>query len=389
VGGTIDDEGWTSLGDAPGLIALSHLRWGSVHQRPHHLMAQAARTRAVFYVEEPWFDAEHPALEQIPAPEGPTVFVPHLPVRMSEDEADATLALMIEGLADRLAGTGYVLWFETPMFAAHTRALRPLASVYDCMDELSGFAGAPASLSEREVELLASVDVVFTGGRALFERKRGLHRSVHAFPSSVDADHFRRARGAVREPRAQAGIPHPRLGFSGVVDERMDLSLLDGIAAARPEWHLVIVGPILKIDASRVPDRPNIHYLGERPYADLPAFLSGWDAGLIPFARNGATRYISPTKTLEYLAAGVPVVSTSIPDVVAPYGVEGFARIADSPADFVSATEHALAEDRGDFGRRADAILRRTSWERTWAEMEQFVDEAIERRAATVMAGHA
>jgi glycosyltransferase involved in cell wall biosynthesis len=379
----MDDDGSTSPGrDAPGLIALSHLRWGSVHQRPHHLMSQAAHTRPVFYVEEPWFDAARPDLEEIPTPEGVTVFVPHLPAAMAEADADAMLAGFIDGLAARLVADGYVLWFESPIFTPHTEDLHPLASVYDCMDELAGFAGAPVALRRREAELLSRVDLVFTGGRALYERKRGLHESVHAFPSSVHASHFRRARSAITEPACQAAIPRPRVGFAGVVDERMDLGLLDRIAAARPDWQLVLVGPVLKIDPATLPTRPNIHYLGERPYAELPAFMGGWDVATIPFARNEATRYISPTKTLEYLAAGLPVVSTSIGDVVRPYGEQGFARVADEHGAFVAALADALAEDRAALGVRADELLARTSWERTWARMDALVGEVVAFRSA-------
>src|SRR4051794_1186902 len=206
------------------------------------------------------------------------------------------------------------------MALAFTYHLRPLGVVYDCMDELSAFAGAPASLRARERELLTRADVVFTGGQSLYEAKRGAHPNVHAFPSSVDVNHFAAARRRHDDPPDQQAIPRPRIGFFGVVDERMDMALLSGVAERRPDWHLVLLGPVVKIDPAVLPERANVHHLGPKPYAELPQYIASWDVAMLPFARNEATRFISPTKTPEYLAAGRPVVSTSIRDVVRPYG---------------------------------------------------------------------
>ena len=271
----------------------------------------------------------------------------------------------------------YVLWYYTPMATEFTRRLNPRAVVYDCMDELSAFAGAPAAMQLREQELLAKADVVFTGGQTLFESKRHSHPNVHAFPSSVDVDHFARARVIQADREDQAHIPHPRLGFFGVVDERMDLELLRQLAAARPDWHLVIIGPVVKIDPALLPAAANIHYLGPKPYEELPSYLAGWDVALLPFARNDATRYISPTKTPEYLAAGKPVVSTSIRDVVRPYGTTGLARIADEVGEFVAAVEASLTEDSSARLRQVDAFLTQTSWDGTWARMYRLVSAAM------------
>jgi UDP-galactopyranose mutase len=269
------------------------------------------------------------------------------------------------------------------MAMGFTNHLSPRAVVYDCMDELSAFAGAPASMREREQELLARADVVFTGGQTLFESKRHSHPNVHAFPSSVDVAHFARARAAQPDRDDQARIPHPRLGFFGVVDERMDVELLRQVAAARPDWHLIIVGPVVKIDQSLLPTAANIHYLGPQQYEDLPAYLAGWDVALLPFARNDATRYISPTKTPEYLAAGKPVVSTSIRDVIRPYGMAGLARIADEPADFVAAVEAALVEDSAERLRQVDAFLTQTSWDGTWTRMYHLISAAMTATSGT------
>jgi UDP-galactopyranose mutase len=191
----------------------------------------------------------------------------------------------------------------------------------------------------------------------------------------VDVAHFSRARTPQPDPADQANIPHPRLGFYGVVDERMDLDLVEAVAREREQWHQVIVGPCVKIDEASLPRRPNIHYLGMKRYDELPAYLSGWDVALLPFARNESTRFISPTKTPEYLAAGRQVVSTSITDVVRPYGQLGFVGIADQPAAFIQAIEHALTVDAGDWLPRVDRFLADLSWDRTWASMRGLIEE--------------
>jgi glycosyltransferase involved in cell wall biosynthesis len=248
--------------------------------------------------------------------------------------------------------------------------------VYDCMDELSCFAGAPTKLRELERELFARADVVFTGGQSLYEAKKSQHRNVHAFPSSVDAAHFGAARGPLADPEDQAALPHPRLGFFGVVDERMDLELVAALADARPSYQIVILGPVVKIDPESLPRRPNLHWLGKKDYRELPAYLAGWDAAIMPFARNEATRFISPTKTLEYLAAGKTVVSTAITDVVKPYGDRGLVEIADR-AGFPAAVDRALGEQRLGWRAAADAFVASTSWDSTWAKMNEIVDRCL------------
>jgi UDP-galactopyranose mutase len=254
------------------------------------------------------------------------------------------------------------------------------------MDELSAFKGASPLLRGLESELLSRADLVFTGGQSLYEAKRDRHPRVHAFPSSIDAAHFGRAREMSEEPADQSPIPRPRLGFFGVIDERLDTELLDEVARMRPEWQLVMVGPVVKIDEAALPRRPNIHYLGMKSYEELPAYLAGWDVALLPFARNDSTRFISPTKTPEYLAAGKPVVSTSIRDVVRPYGQEGLVRIADSAEEFVAACEAALREDSGERQSRVDAFLAQNSWDKTWSRMSELINGAVKARAAARLA---
>jgi len=366
----------------PDLVCFSHLRWDFVYQRPQHLLSRCAQARRVFFVEEPIFDNGSMHLEISQRDCGVWVVVPHLPEGLRSEVALGTVK---RELIDRLfAGRGirdYILWYYTPMALDCTGHLSPLVTVYDCMDELSAFKGAPAALREREDELFRRADLVFTGGQSLYEAKRDRHPSVHAFPSSIDREHFARARTPIEQPGDQDMLPRPRLGFFGVIDERLDIELLDAVAQARPDWHLVMVGPVVKIDPAILPRRGNIHYLGAKSYAELPAYIAGWDLALLPFARNESTRFISPTKTPEYLAAGRPVVSTSIRDVVRPYGDAGLVRIADTPEEFVRAAEAAMAEDAGsDWLARVDKYLAGNSWDQTWGQMSRRINEVAAAR---------
>jgi UDP-galactopyranose mutase len=368
------------------LVCLSHLRWDFVYQRPQHLLSRFARRHRVFFIEEPLpATGNHPRLEVSQREAGLQVVVPHLPEPLTGPTAEAATAGLIRGLLAEAGIARFVLWYYTPMALGYTRGLpRPLATVYDCMDELSAFRGAPPELVAREAELLAQADLVFTGGQSLYDSKRGQHNSVHLFPSAVDLEHFGQARDGLPDPPDQAYLPHPRLGFFGVLDERLDTDLLAAVADLRPEWQLVLIGPVAKIDSAALPRRANLHYLGQRAYAQLPPYLANWDVALLPFARNEATRFISPTKTPEYLAAGCPVVSTSIADVVRPYGERGLVRIADEPLAFVAAVERALAEEPGLRHARADGFLANMSWDRTWSAMDTLLRQIIERRHVPV-----
>lgn len=368
--------------DTPDIVCLSHLRWNFVYQRPQHLLSRCAQGKRVFFIEEPIFSEEPLArLDINEDSNGVVVVVPHLPQGLSEETRNADLQLLINSLFAEHNINKYICWYYTPMAIAFTRHLQPQAVLYDCMDELSAFQGASPTLKNYEAELFRRADLVFTGGQSLYESKVNQHPNVYAFPSSVDIAHFGQARN-IQEPEDQAHIPHPRLGFFGVIDERMDIELLAGIAEARPDWHLVIIGPVVKIDPATLPQHENIHYLGGRDYKELPAYLAGWDLAMLPFARNESTRFISPTKTPEYLAAGRPVVSTSIRDVVRPYGESKLVRIADTVSEFVTAAELAMQEDTpaSEWLSRVDVFLEKISWDRTWASMMKLIDSAIAAR---------
>lgn len=363
------------------LLCLSHLRWDFVYQRPQHLLSRCARSNRTFFIEEPIFDEGPISLDISRRECGVWVIVPHMPHGLSPEEIDAAQGRLLDHVMEQYRINDYILWYYTPMAVGFTNHLTPVATVYDCMDELSAFAGAPPALREREQELFQRADLVFTGGQSLYEAKRHQHPNVHAFPSSIDVAHFAQARNQQDDPEDQASIPHPRVGFFGVIDERMDLALLEGIADARPDWHMVIIGPVVKIDPAMLPQRENIHYLGGKSYNDLPAYIAGWDLATLLFARNESTRYISPTKTPEYLAAGKPVVSTSIHDVIRPYGEQGLAEIADSVEDFVQASERAMNNpERHRWQKRVDEFLEIDSWDLTWNRMNNLISSATSKQ---------
>jgi UDP-galactopyranose mutase len=353
------------------------------------LLSRCAQSRRVFFVEEPIRQTDTtqsvpPAHLEISNPESNLwVVVPHLSAELSDVEADLLQQQLIDTLLKEHQIEQYICWYYTPMAIGFTHHLKPIATIYDCMDELSAFKGASPVMKSQETELMHRANLVFTGGQSLYEAKCDRHPNTYAFPSSVDVPHFAQARTMTDELADQAAIPHPRLGFFGVVDERMNLDLISGIAAARPDWHLVIIGPVVKIDPELLPQQDNIHYLGCKDYKELPAYLAGWDVALLPFALNESTRFISPTKTPEYLAAGKPVVSTSIRDVVRPYGQLDLVQIADTVDEFVAAIETAIQQhspenkSSAEWLSRVDAFLGQLSWDNTWASMLSLVEEAI------------
>jgi len=326
-----------------------------------------------------------PRLDRHMTPSGVEVVVPLLPDNMDEAASEDAQRMLLDGL---LAGARPdIAWYYTPMSLGFTTHLQPVVTVYDCMDELSAFRGASPQLTLLERRLLRQADVVFTGGRSLYEAKLGLHPRVHLFASGVDSAHFAQSRelraAQAPEPADQANIPHPRIGWFGVVDERMDLELLDAVAALRPDWSFVMIGPVVKIDPASRPMRPNIHWLGGRKMDELPAYLAGWDCGFMNFALNESTRFISPTKTPEYLAAGVPVVSTPIKDVVRSWGAEGLVEIASDAEGTVAAIETAMSRPRESWLPKADRLLAQGSWDSIWSSMHELLRQA----AATKVAG--
>jgi UDP-galactopyranose mutase len=371
------------------IVAFSHLRWNFVYQRPQHLLSRLAATHPIVFIEEPLFDPHGPPRWERSNPHpNLTVYRPLTPVQAQGFHADQlpVLQFLMGELSTELGEANLLAWLYTPMALPLALALDPQAAVYDCMDELSLFAGAPPELLAFEKQLLEFADLMFTGGPSLYRAKQSRHPNVHCFPSSVDAAHFRLrdpAGNEVEEADDQAEIPHPRLGFYGVIDERLDLEVVDRLAEAHPEWQVVLVGPVVKIDPMRLPRRENIHYFGQRSYEELPRYLAGWDVCLLPFARNDATRFISPTKTLEYMAAELPIVSTPITDVAEPYG--HIVYLGGTPEEFVRACEAAMsssAEERAGRAVQMRRVLAGTSWDATASAMEKLLTAVMSGRTA-------
>lgn len=378
----------------PSLLVFSHLRWHFVTQRPQHLLTRAAESRLVYFWEEPLFhDAADPkslgsnggSLEflEVERTSNVTVTRPHF--NHGEDPIESQRRLLNRFLSDRGLEC-FDSWYYTPMARSFTEHLNPLVTIYDCMDELSAFRDAPPGLIERENELFRVADVVFTGGQSIYEAKRSKHPNIHAFPSSIDVPHFAQARMVQSDPSDQAGIPHPRVGFFGVLDERFDSALVSEVARLRPQIRFVMLGPIVKIDPAQLPTAANIHYLGSKSYAELPRYLAGWDAAILPFATNDSTRFISPTKTPEYLAAGKRVVSTPIKDVVIDYGLPGLVEIAATASDFAMSLDRALSgEHDPEWTERVERKLAQSSWDLTWAAMRAEIDAVRKKRNKRIL----
>jgi UDP-galactopyranose mutase len=376
--------------ERPTLVVLCHLRWGFVFQRPQHLLTRLARRFDVVFVEEPVF-AEGPARFDVshPAP-GVEVLTPRT-LATAAGFHDDQLALLRPLLSDFLEQRDVrspLVWLYTPMALPLVEHLQPSALVYDCMDDLASFKFAPLALVARERALLETADVVLTGGPSLYEARREMRPDAVCLPSAVDIDHFAPSNlrsdsdQAIAAQALHAGLHAPRIGFYGVIDERLDLELVAGLADARPDWVIVMVGPVVKIDPAGLPRRANIRWIGMQAYETLPYLLAQWDVAILPFALNEATRFISPTKTLEYLAAGLPVVTTPIRDVVSLYGE--VVRVASTVRAFADAVEAALDERDDERARRsaiAQGILDRSTWNVAAARVLDKLDPHVERAA--------
>ena len=357
------------------MVCFSHLRWDFVFQRPQHLLTRLAESMNVFYLEEPiTTNTGFPHYTYVSRGHQVTVITPQLPVGLTNEASlEIEKQLFTDFMAEHVL-SDYGFWYYTPMALEFSRGHSPELVVFDCMDELSAFKFAPESIKTLEKELLQKADIVFTGGHSLYEAKKNQHKNIHAFPSSIDKLHFAKARTLKQERIDQAVT----LGFYGVIDERFDIELIRGIAELRPEWEIELIGPVVKIDPATLPIRSNIHYIGSKTYSELPELIAGWDVALIPFLLNESTRFISPTKTPEYLAAGLPVVSTPIRDVINPYGKFGLVSIGHNAEDFVAFAEMELKRsDRKEWLQKVDFFLAHSSWDQTCEKMIELMNDTI------------
>jgi UDP-galactopyranose mutase len=367
------------------LVVFSHLPWDFVYQRPQHLLSRLAAGRRVIFIQEPEYHPhERPSWSFSDGPPGVIVARPQTPLHEPgfHDHQLAAMESMTNELFEQLQVEDYIAWFYTPLALPLIAAHKPQMIVYDCMDALDAFLNAPQNLKDRENDLLNLADIVFTGGPSLFKRLQHRHPNVHCFPSSVDASHFSKAKTAGVEPADQLPIPRPRLGYFGVIDERIDLPLIKELAQQHPDWQIVMVGPVVKIPPDSLPRLPNIHYLGQKQYSELPDYLRGWDVCLLPFALNDATEFISPTKTLEYMAAEKPIVSTPITDVAQPYGhIVYIARDSESFGQAcATALNSAATSDHVERVTKMQEVLTHTSWDATAGKMSEILEGELRRQ---------
>ncbi|MDB5140867.1 MAG: glycosyl transferase [Mucilaginibacter sp.] len=365
------------------MICFSHLRWDFVFQRPQHLLTRLSESLKVFFIEEPIYDAAgKDYYTYLSRGENIVVMVPHIKSGLTANENRAALKRLFDKFMENKNLADHVFWYYTPMALEFSRKYNPELTVFDCMDELSAFKFAPEELKTLEKELLKKADIVFTGGYSIYEAKKNQHANIYPFPSSIEKEHFAKARGLEKKENGKI-----KLGFYGVIDERFDIDLIKGIADARPEWEIILIGPVVKIDPVTLPKNKNIYYLGSKTYQELPEQLATWDIALIPFLLNESTRFISPTKTPEYLAAAKPVISTPIRDVVNPYGKNKLVHIGSNASDFIEAAEKELRNRQKDkWLNQVDAFLALNSWDKTSNQMLDLMKDTVKGKSYTSIA---
>jgi glycosyltransferase involved in cell wall biosynthesis len=366
------------------IIVHCHLCWDWVWQRPQQFLSRLSERHKILFVETIGPDPQlSSAVARFwSAPNFPNVTILRLqfPAWRWGDSAFVDRErrrLLKEFLSGPGAGEfeNPVQWFYDPMAVpAFLGQMDEIAVVYDCMDELSKFRCAPPQIKMRERKLLAAADVVFAGGRKLWQAKKLLNENCHFYGCGVDVTHFGSARSDATEiPADIAPLPKPILGYFGVVDERMDYELLVKLADANPDWSIAMVGPKIKVEM--LPERPNLHWLGQKNYLELPAYCKAFDVCMMPFALNEATEFINPTKALEYMATGKPIVSSAVADVVTNFGaVVSIARTHD---EFVSHCREAIAKVDA---ARVEAGLRQAaenSWDSIVAQLENHIANAL------------
>lgn len=359
------------------LIVFSHLRWEFVFQRPQHLISRFAKDRKVLFVEEliQFSETDKETANIITPSQNITVIQPKIPYESMSTDVIPIVKEQIK--KNELQNT--VLWFYAPMYSDVIGHIPHTLVIFDCMDELAAFKNAPAALIEKESFLLSKADIVFTGGKSLYESKKKKHHNVYCFPSSVDQKHFAKALSdETPVPEDIAAIKKPIVGYYGVIDERIDIPLLKGIAEMKKDISFVMIGPIVKIQESDLPKRDNIFYLGGKKYDELPQYLKAIDITMMPFALNESTKFISPTKTLEYMAAYKPIISTPIYDVVRDYKKQ--VSIVNTIEEFSEAIDHYLDESEEDKNIREKhqkEILNKTSWDNTYNEMLKIINLSL------------
>lgn len=290
----------------------------------------------------------------------------------NEKEANAALSLLMDDFIKTSFIEPFALWYCGPAAIEWTRNLNALVTIYDCTEHIT----ASPKLSALEQELLRKADLVFTSGQSLYQDKFAQHPHVFSFPNSVSTEDFAAAKHKYQDPEDQKHIPHPRLGYFGRINERIDFALIKELAELRPDWQVIFVGP-LETANEKLPRAKNLHFLGEKAYEQLPAYLAGWDVALVPFISSEYTKFLNPEKTAEYLAAGTPVVSTEIPDMLRPYACKRLVRVAGSVEEFIESCQISMDSGHPVNQQTIDDFLRHTSWDETWAKMQICIDDMV------------
>jgi len=349
------------------MVVFCHLRWDFVYQRPQHIISRLAKNSKILLIEEPWRRENETGSRLQKISDSLHVLQPNV------DSIEQIVTILPDYVSTTNVPTG---WFYSAAFVPLLANFNFGTVVYDCMDELSLFKGAPEKLIEQEKYLVSNANIVFTGGKSLYESKALLHNNVHCFPSSVDQAHFAKALNGIALPDDIANIPYPITGYFGVIDERIDLELLRATAVLKPDVSFVMIGPLAKISEHELPRLDNIYYLGMKNYSELPGYLKAFTVAMMPFALNDATKYISPTKTLEYMAAGKPIISTAIKDVVRDY--KNIVKIVATAGEFSASIEQAILDIPDPFMKYDyNEILKNTSWDSTVGKMKQLLLDTV------------
>ena len=342
------------------IIIFSHLRWDFVLQRPQHIASRLAHHMKILFVEEPIpYNKEEEGTARLrQVNEHITVMQP----RVQEiKDIEQLLKFMVR------QKTVPIGWFYSSDFSPLLRSLHFRKIVYDCMSDHEPRPDAD------EPAMLAEADIVFTDSKALFESRIRVHPNVHCFPSSVEHGHFRKALKNIAVPGDIAELKKPVVGYCGVIDGRLDMDLLDKVAEQSPETTFVLIGPLVNMPESKLPKRSNVHYLGMKPYHLLPGYLKGIDIAMIPFDIKGAHKLSGPTETLEYMAAGKPIISTPIWDVVRDY--RNHINIVNNVDEFCAARDAIIKQLESQVynHEKYNDILHTSSWEDTVKRMEKLI----------------
>lgn len=366
------------------IVCLSSTRWSFLWQRPQQIMSRLCARHDILYVDPPFPVAEE-QVRGISNDESGTLIVKNLQTindalqifrpleisRFSYPDLDSNellkmnqelLQCQIQKALFQLGWQHPLLWLYDPRNVNLVDQLNPCGVIYDCVDSFRSFSWSHPHVSIWEEALVDRADVVLATSRALYQERLRKNRYTFLVPNAADYKHFSPWQG-YEKPADITAISRPRLGFIGAIYEWVDLELLQVIADKSPAWNLVLIGP--KQHGLQLPERSNIHWLGQRGYAELPAYVHSFDVALIPFLVNETTQHANPIKFWEYLAAGKPVVSTLLPEIPDVPGVvwrsENHSMFCNHCAQALELVQHPLSRNK--IITKARAIAYANSWE--------------------------